>query len=53
MKFDLPRGMRDIETEEFENINLIRNAFFELAKCFNFSVMEQSLLELLSTLESK
>ena len=53
MKFDLPRGMRDIETEEFENINLIRNAFFELAKCFNFRVMEPSPLELLSTLESK
>jgi len=53
MKFDLPRGMRDIEAEEFENINLIRNAFFELAKRFNFKVMEPSPLELLSTLESK
>ncbi len=53
MKFDLPRGMRDIESEEFENINLIRNAFFELAKRFNFKVMEPTPLELLSTLESK
>jgi histidyl-tRNA synthetase len=53
MKFDLPRGMRDIETEEYENINLIKNAFFESAKIFNFKVMEPSPLELLSTLESK
>ncbi len=53
MKFDLPRGMRDLETEEYENINLIKNAFFESAKIFNFKVMEPSPLELLSTLESK
>jgi histidyl-tRNA synthetase len=53
MKFDLPRGMRDIETEESENINLIRNSFYELAKSFNFNIMEPSPLELLSTLESK
>jgi histidyl-tRNA synthetase len=53
MKFDLPRGMRDIETNEFENINLIKNAFYESAKVFNFKTMEPSPLELLSTLESK
>ena len=53
MKFDLPRGMRDMETEEYENINLIKNAFFESAKIFNFKIMEPSPLELLSTLESK
>ena len=53
MKFDLPRGMRDIETDEYENINLIKNAFYESAKVFNFNIMEPSPLELLSTLESK
>jgi histidyl-tRNA synthetase len=53
MKFDLPRGMRDIETDEYENINLIKNAFYESAKIFNFKTMEPSPLELLSTLESK
>ena len=53
MKFLLPRGMRDLEPEEFENINLIRNAFIESAKIFNFTIMEPSPLELLSTLESK
>lgn len=45
--------MRDLEPEEFENINLIRNAFIESAKIFNFTIMEPSPLELLSTLESK
>ena len=45
--------MRDIETEEYENINLIKNAFYESAKIFNFKIMEPSPLELLSTLESK
>ena len=53
MKFELPRGMRDIETEECENIILIKNAFYESAKVFNFNIMEPSPLELLSTLESK
>lgn len=53
MKFDLPRGMRDIETEEYDSINLIKNAFYDSAKIFNFKIMEPSPLELLSTLESK
>lgn len=53
MKFLLPRGMRDIESNEFENINLIRNTFIESAKIFNFMIMEPSPLELLSTLEAK
>ena len=42
MKFDLPRGMRDIETDEYENISLIKNAFYESAKVFNFNIMEPS-----------
>lgn len=53
MKFELPRGMRDLEPEEYDNINLIKNAFIETAKIFNFKLMEPSPLELLSTLESK
>ncbi len=53
MKFDLPRGMRDIETEEYENINTIKNAFYDSVRIFNFKIMEPSPLELLSTLESK
>lgn len=53
MKFDLPRGMRDIESEEYENINTIKNAFYDSVRIFNFKIMEPSPLELLSTLESK
>lgn len=53
MKFLLPRGMRDIESDEFENINFVRNTFIESAKIFNFSIMEPSALELLTTLEAK
>lgn len=53
MKFQLPRGMRDVEPEEYKNINLVKNAFIESAKIFNFRIMEPSPLELLSTLEAK
>lgn len=53
MKFDLPRGMRDIEPNEYQEITLIRNAFIESVRIFNFNLMEPSPLELLSTLESK
>lgn len=53
MKFLLPRGMRDVESDEFENINFIRNTFIESAKIFDFLIMEPSPLELLTTLEAK
>lgn len=53
MKFQLPRGMRDLDTDEYKDINVIRNAFIESARIFNFILMEPSPLELLSTLETK
>ena len=53
MKFQLPRGMRDLEPDEYKDINVIRNAFIESARIFNFILMEPSPLELLSTLETK
>ena len=53
MKFQLPRGMRDLEPDEYEDMNVIRNAFIESARIFNFMLMEPSPLELLSTLEAK
>jgi histidyl-tRNA synthetase len=53
MKFQLPRGMRDLEPDEYKDINVIRNAFIESARIFNFMLMEPSSLELLSTLEAK
>jgi histidyl-tRNA synthetase len=53
MKFQLPRGMRDLEPDEYKDINVIRNTFIESARIFNFMLMEPSPLELLSTLEAK
>lgn len=53
VKLDLPRGMRDLEADEFADISFIREKFFETAKSFNFRLMEPSPLELLSTLEAK
>lgn len=53
MKFQLPRGMRDLEPDEYKDMNVIRNAFIESARIFNFILMEPSPLELLSTLETK
>ncbi|HZA06102.1 MAG TPA: histidine--tRNA ligase [Nitrososphaeraceae archaeon] len=53
MKFDLPRGMRDLEPEEIRNINYIREKFLETISLFNFKFMEPSPIEMLSTLETK
>jgi histidyl-tRNA synthetase len=53
VKLELPRGMRDLESEEFYNIDFVRRTFFETAALFNFRLMEPSPIELLSTLEAK
>ena len=53
VKLELPRGMRDLEAEEFANISYVRDKFFETARLFNFQLVEPSPLELLSTLEAK
>jgi histidyl-tRNA synthetase len=53
MKLELPRGMRDIESEELHNINYIKQKFIETAHLFNFKLMEPSPLETLTTLEAK
>lgn len=53
MKIELPRGMRDIESEESKYIELMRQKFVDSAQRFNFNFMEPSPLELLSTLEAK
>ncbi len=53
MKLELPRGMRDIESEDLSSINFVRQKFFETARLFNFRIMEPSPLEMLSTLEAK
>lgn len=53
MKFELPRGMRDLEPEEYRVIELIKQKFFEASELFGFKYMEPSPIEMLSTLEAK
>ncbi|NWG37305.1 MAG: histidine--tRNA ligase [Nitrososphaera sp.] len=50
---ELPRGMRDVEPEDLDGINYVRDRFFETARLFNFKMMEPTPIELLSTLEAK
>lgn len=45
--------MRDLDPQEFANINYIRDTFFEIARLFNFQITEPSPLETLATLEAK
>ena len=52
-RLELPRGMRDLDSEEYANINYIRDTFFEIARLFNFRLTEPSPLEMLATLEAK
>ena len=53
MKFELPRGMRDLEPEEYQIIELTKQKFFEASELFGFKFMEPSPIEMLSTLEAK
>lgn len=52
-RFELPRGMRDIEYEEYMLIEYARSKFVECCNLFGFNLMEPSPLEMLSTLEAK
>ncbi len=53
MKFELPRGMRDLEPEEYSMIEFTRQKFYEVCNLFGFKTMEPSPVEMLSTLEAK
>ena len=53
MAFKLPRGMRDLEPEDYSLLERIREAFVETCKLFGFKLMEPSPIEMLSTLEAK
>ncbi len=53
MRSELPRGMRDIESDEYMLIDHARSKFIECCRVFGFSLMEPSPLELLSILEAK
>ncbi len=52
-RLELPRGMRDLDPEEYANINYVRDRFLETARLFNFRLTEPSPLEMLATLEAK
>ena len=45
--------MRDLEPEEYANINYVRERFLDTARLFNFKIMEPTPLEMLATLEAK
>ena len=49
----LPRGLRDYAPENYELMELVRDAFVEVAALRGFRMMEPSSIELLSTLEAK
>jgi histidyl-tRNA synthetase len=53
VKLTLPRGMRDIDANEWSNINYVRDRFLRTADLFNFKILQPSPLEMLSTLEAK
>jgi histidyl-tRNA synthetase len=53
MKFELPRGMRDLEPEEYNIIEMTKQKFFEASDLFGFKFMEPSPIEMLATLEAK
>ena len=50
---DLPRGMKDFESQEQANIEHIRSHFKQLSNLYGFSFMDPSPIELLSVLETK
>jgi histidyl-tRNA synthetase len=53
MKLELPRGMRDIESNELLGVKYIKEKFDETARLFNFVAIEPSPIEMLATLEVK
>ncbi|NOJ28926.1 MAG: histidine--tRNA ligase [Nitrososphaeraceae archaeon] len=53
MKFDLPRGMRDIDDIDSAYIDYIKEKFMEVASLFNCRFIDPSPIELLSTMEAK
>jgi histidyl-tRNA synthetase len=53
MKFELPRGIRDIEPDEYKQINYLKDKFLDTARLFDFKIMEPSPIEMLATLEAK
>ncbi|MDA4128056.1 MAG: histidine--tRNA ligase [Thaumarchaeota archaeon] len=53
MDLSLPRGIRDVPPADHEAHEKIRGAFYEVARLFNFKLMEPAPLEHLSVLRAK
>ena len=53
MDLSQPRGIRDIEPEEYELHQKIRRTFEEVARVYNFRSMEPGPIESLSVLRAK
>lgn len=53
MDLSLPRGIRDIEPDEYELQQRVRSAFEEVARVYNFRAMEPGPIESLSVLRAK
>ena len=53
MDLSQPRGIRDIEPQEFELHQMIRNAFEEVTRLYNFRPMEPGPIETLAVLRAK
>jgi histidyl-tRNA synthetase len=53
VNLEVPRGMRDLDPQEYANIDYIRDRFLEIARLFNFQLTEPSPLETLDILEAK
>jgi len=53
LRLELPRGLRDVEPQEFVKMEWLREKFIETLGLFGFNKMEPSPLENLSTLETK
>ena len=49
----LPRGFRDLEPDEYELMEVIREAFKKTCNLYGFKIMEPSTLENMETLEAK
>jgi histidyl-tRNA synthetase len=53
MKLGLPRGLRDLEPQDFEKIRYVYEKFERVAERYCFSLMEPSTIEFLDTLALK
>ncbi len=53
MDLSLPRGIRDIDPDEYDLHSRIRTAFDEVVRAYNFRSMEPAPLETLSVLRAK